>query len=179
MIVELGPPEPRDSLRSWLLPVGLATLLLIALGAATPPSPHVEPIALPEAPRPAVLAAPRAAPYELTLPDTVGERISRGAGGVTGRPSAVVLEFQETWWQFRLEDGRDVRLARAPRGDGFILAPQTREVRVRQVGAKGFTTRAGSAVVWSESGSTYQLSSRTLSLDELLRVADAFVRDGP
>jgi hypothetical protein len=87
-----------------------------------------------------------------------------------------VLEVQETWWQFRLEDGRDVRLARAPSGDGFILAPQTRDVRVRRSDAKAFTTRAGTAVVWSESGSIYQLSSRTLSLDELLRVADALVR---
>lgn len=177
MIVDLGPPEPRESPRAWLLPVGLAALLLIALGAATPPPARVETFTLPDAPRSSVLAAPRAAPHELTLPAGLGQRISRGAGGATGMPTAAVLEIQETWWQFQLRDGRDVRLARAARGDGFIVAPDTHEIRVRRVVGKAFTTRAGSALVWTESGSMYQLSSRTLSVDELLRVADTLVAD--
>jgi hypothetical protein len=175
MIVELGPPEPRESPRSWFLPVGLAALFLYAFGTMTQPAPVVAPLELPAAPRVSVLGAAAPAPATLDFPASVARRTGRGVGSVTGLPSSSVMQSQETWWQFRLSDGRDARLARAPRGESFILAPENREVSVRATRARGFTTRFGAAVVWTEEGRTYQLSSRTLSLDEIIRLADTLV----
>ena len=179
MIVELGPAETRESLRAWLLPAALTALLLLVLGVASEPTPRVAEISGLAQPRHAVLTAPRAAARDLTLPVELGQRIGRGAGGVTGMPTEAVLEIQETWWQFRLADGRDARLSRLPRGDSFI-APRSgpvADVTLRGGQAQSFTTSTSAAVTWTESGATYQLSSRTLSVAELVRLADALIPD--
>ncbi len=178
MIVELGPPEPRESLRSWLLPVGLTALLLLAFGLASQPAPRVRDVSLP-ATRRIVLASARPVAHELGLPADLGQRVGRGAGGVTGMPTSAVFEIQETWWQYRLADGRDARFSRLPPGDAFIVprSVQATEVAVRGVRGSAFATATSTTVLWTEAGATYQLSSRSLSVDELVRLADALVPD--
>ncbi len=176
MIVDLSPPEPRESPRAWLLPAALAVVSLVILSRVDAPSPRLarEPVAA--APAPLLRARPPA-PRELTLPAALGERVARGAGGVTGMPTAAVLETQETWWQFRLADGRDARLSRLPPNDAF-LAPrgaQVSDVAVRGKNGRGAATERSATISWTEAGFAYQLSSRTLTVAELARLAEALV----
>ncbi len=134
---------------------------------------------MPAAPRRVVLVSARPAPRELALPADLGQRVGRGAGGVTGMPTGAVFEIQETWWQYRLADGRDARLSRLPPGDSFVVpaSAQPRDVTVRTVRGRAVANAASATVIWTEAGLVYQLSSRSLSVDELVRLAGALVPD--
>lgn len=182
MIIELEPPEPRESVRAWLPPVlgALGVLwLLMSLAGRPAVAPAAAPATTQERPRAAAFVAapmPRRLPV---LPAHLGRQVSRPAvAGVTGLASAVATEGGDIQVVFWLVDGREVRLIRAPRDDAFVLPNSYTSEAVVVRGSPGLAltakdARLASIVTWSDAWATFQLSSRAVETAELVRLANA------
>lgn len=182
MIIELDPPEPRESVRAWLLPLlGAFGVLWLLVSVAGRPAvvPAPAPAATGERPHAAALApapVPRRVPV---LPAHLGRQVSRPAvAGVTGLASAVATEGGDIQLVFRLVDGGEVRLVRAPRDDAFVPPSSYASEAVVVHGSPGVAlsakdARLASIVTWSDAWATYQLSARNVETAELVRLANA------
>jgi len=159
---------------SWILPLAAAAVAL-ALVAAVNAVPH-ETTTREAAATPRVDTLSRATPVpklNLTLPQDLAVLTARAQyTGETGllRPDAVVVTY-------RLRAGGDL-VTVSPLPDApAVRAPRNRPLDSLSVHgnfAEAWTTEATSTGIirWTENGTTYQMSSRTLRPPQLVQVAE-------
>lgn len=188
--LDLGDPAHVERRPGWVLPAVAALCVLAFVGVATAAR-------VPQEAAPSVTIVKAGAPTTVTFAPTVvplPRSVEMPDGGVlalpaetytsvTRLPNAVsgstAQEEPLLQYRYRLNDGRFVVLARVPKTDPFRgIDPSSYTasgVRVRGADARVLVSSGTPqlvVLVWTEGIRSYQLSSGTLSVGELIAIAD-------
>ncbi|HUG56485.1 MAG TPA: hypothetical protein VMJ92_05340 [Candidatus Limnocylindrales bacterium] len=200
IVEEARPPEPADRPARWLLPVISVTIALafgiVVLGRSDLPAIGGEaeqggPAGViatradaAAARQSTVLFAPqlterRYLPAPLRLPPDVATLVRRSYHtNVTGLISVAQSEQPGVQHVYELADGRRVILVQLPLDAvdvGTLAAYSAEDVVVRGRAASALTSRARgflTTLTWDEDRAAYRLWSATISIDELLEIAE-------